>query len=117
MLLLPKYIDVLQDALGLTAFMSDACDIETAPYTTTNEGWNKGMMDAVADPEGVQVVVSKLFHFHGEFSENQEKLIKSQVKLTNQTHLCKYEPPFKESWICHWMDGITCYQIRVYYQK
>ena len=45
-LLLPKYIDVLQDALGLTAFMSDACDIETAPYTTSNDGWNKGMMSS-----------------------------------------------------------------------
>ena len=32
-------------------------------------------------------------HFHGEFSGNQEKLIDNQVKLTNQTPCCKYEPP------------------------
>ena len=30
---------------------------------------------------------TKLFHFHGEFSENDEKLIKSQVKLTNDPPL------------------------------
>ena len=64
----------------------------------------------MADPEGVQVVTlepsfeTKLFHFHGEFSENQEKLINNQVKLTYRTPLCK-------SWSCLSMFSVS---IRVY---
>ena len=39
---------------------------------------------------------TQLFHFHGEFSEkNQKKLMKNQVKLTNITPLRKFEPPIK----------------------
>ena len=38
---------------------------------------------------------TNLFHFHGEFLENQEKLINNQVKLTNRSPLCKFEPHAK----------------------
>ena len=57
---------------------------------------------AVADPEGVggsfePPFETKLFHFHGEFSEKSEKIMKNQVKLTNQTPQCKFKPPIKKS--------------------
>ena len=44
-----------------------------------------------ADPEGggFQGFETKSFHFQGEFSE---KLMKNQVKKTNGTPLCKFEP-------------------------
>ena len=55
---------------------------------------------AVADPEVVQGVrlsppphfEAKLFHFLGIY-------LKSWVKPTKRTPLCKFEPPLKKSWI------------------
>ena len=35
----------------------------------------------------------------GNFKKNQEKLMNNQVKLTNPTPLCKFEPPIKKFWI------------------
>ena len=71
---------------------------------------------AVADPEGVQGVPvepppppppeTKLFHFHGDFRENQEKIAKNQVQITNRTPFCKFVPHIKKSWIRPWFTII-----------
>ena len=57
---------------------------------------------SVADPEGVPgnpIFETKIFRFNGKFQKNREKWIYYQVKLTNQTALCKFETPIKKSWI------------------
>ena len=62
-------------------------------------------MVTVADPEGVQGVRSNLplrqnySIFMANFQKNQEKIANNQVQSTNQTSLCKFEPPTKKSWI------------------
>ena len=44
---------------------------------------------------------TKLFNFHGEFSKNQEKMINNQVKFTNRTPLCKFEPLYRNPGSAH----------------
>ena len=40
--------------------------------------------------------------FTESLKKNQEKITNNQVKLTNQTPLCKCAPLFKKSWISPW---------------
>ena len=53
------------------------------------------LTNTVADPEGVHSnppLKQNHFIFKVNFQKNQEKLINNQVKLTNQTPLCKMNP-------------------------
>ena len=57
---------------------------------------------------------TKLFHFHGEFSEKSKiYIINNQVKLTNRTPLYKFEPPIKKSWIRPWPSILA----HIYYHQ
>ena len=49
---------------------------------------------------------AKLFHFHGDLFE---KLGKTEKR----TPICKFEPPFKESWIRPWLNPkIKYYEVK-----
>ena len=42
---------------------------------------------------------TKLFHFHGEFSEKSGKINEKSGKVNKANTLRKFEPPIKKSWI------------------
>ena len=64
-------------------------------YQSLHNGWSRGDQGV---PSNLTLRHS-YFIFMENFQKNQQKLINCLVQLTNQTSLCKFEPPIKKSWI------------------
>ena len=82
----------------MAKLIKDACFMEASFLTIVqyySSGRSRGGSGGLSEPP----FETKLFYFHGEFSEKSGKINKYSGKINKSNPRCKFEPCGKKSWV------------------